>query len=359
MRITSLEATPYALPFERPYVTARGRLERREVVLVRLRTDEGPEGLGEAVPLSLRGGVALPAIVRELREQVAPAMVGIDAEGDLSATTSPIAGRLSAPAAAAIEVARLDLAAKLAGIPLWRLLGAQSADPVECNATLVAGPPKSAAADAERWLERGFSTFKLKVGVQGDVGQVEAVRAAIGPQARIRVDANGNWSSEEAVMRLTVMERHGIELAEQPAEDLEGLAAVRSQTAVPIAADESVTSPEDAARAVDAGACQLATAKLVKVGGIEPAQRIAERLPVYLSSALDGPVGIAAAAHAVQALRDRGHLAPLAHGLATQLLFEGTIASLECQLQDGFLRLPEGPGLGVRIDDDALGRHLL
>ncbi|MGH2965167.1 MAG: mandelate racemase/muconate lactonizing enzyme family protein [Solirubrobacterales bacterium] len=359
MRITSLEVIPYALPFERPYVTSRGRLESREMVLVRLRTDEGLEGLGEAVPLSLRGGAALSAIVHELRESIAPAIVGVDLDGDPPASNAPIASGLSAPTAAAIEVARLDLAAKLAGIPLWRLLGAESAQPVECNATLVAGPPNAVASDAERWLERGFSTFKLKVGVQGDVGQVEAVRATIGPHARIRVDANGSWSPEEAVLRLTAMERHGIELAEQPADDLEGLAAVRSQTAVPIAADESVASPEDARHAVEARACQLATAKLVKVGGIGPTRGIAERLPVYLSSALDGPVGIAAAAHAVQALRDQGGLAPLAHGLATQLLFDGTVAAVECDLQDSLLRLPEGPGLGVQIDEEALGRHRL
>ncbi|HEY7151723.1 MAG TPA: mandelate racemase/muconate lactonizing enzyme family protein [Solirubrobacterales bacterium] len=359
MRITSLEAIPYALPFERPYVTARGRLERREMVLVRLRTDEGPEGVGEAVPLSLRGGGAsLETVLRELREPVASALIGADPL-DSRFATSPVSGAISAPTAAAVEVARLDLAAKLAGVPLWRVLGAASAGPVECNATLVAGPPRAVAADAERWLERGFSTFKLKVGVPGDVGQVEAVRAEVGAQARIRVDANGVWSPEEAVIRLTAMERHGLELAEQPAEDLEGLAVVRSQTAVPIAADESVASPEDAGRAVAAGACQLATAKLVKAGGIEPVRRIAAQLPVYLSSALDGPVGIAAAAHAAQALRDEGVLAPVAQGLATQLLFADTVASIECEMYDGLLRVPDGPGLGVEIDEAALERHRL
>ena len=150
---------------------------------------------------------------------------GSTSKGTPPATTSAVAKGLSAPAAAAIEIARLDLAAKLAGIPLWRLLGASSVEAVECNATLVAGPPKAVAADAERWLARGFRTLKLKVGVPGDVGQVEAVREAAGPEAGIRVDANGVWSPQEAVLRLTAMERQRIELAEQPAADLEGLAA--------------------------------------------------------------------------------------------------------------------------------------
>jgi muconate cycloisomerase len=88
---------------------------------------------------------------------------------------------------------------------------------------------------------------------------------------------------------------------------------------------------------------------------VGPARRIAGLLPAYLSSALDGPVGIAAAAHAVQALRSA--IPPLAHGLATQLLFAGTIASVECEVRDGLLHLPEGPGVGVEIDEAALRRH--
>jgi muconate cycloisomerase len=354
MRIAALEAVPYALPFREPYVTARGRLERREMVLVRLRTDEGIEGLGEAVAMSLRGGADTGVLAREIADIAAPGLVGTDVEPG-QRRSLPVG--LSPPAHAAVEIALLDLAAKLAGDPLWRLLGAKACEPVTCNATLVAGPPAAVAADAERWAERGFETFKLKVGVPGDVGQVEAVRQAVGPAARLRVDANGVWSPDEAVLRLTAMERHGIELAEQPTADLEDLAAVRNQTAIPIAADESVNTAGDARRAREMGACQLATVKLSKVGGIGAARDIAAELPVYLSSALDGPVGIAAAAHAAQARGAVGPWAGLAHGLATQLLFSETIAGVECEVRNGRLHVPSGPGLGVELDDAALERH--
>jgi muconate cycloisomerase len=344
---------PYALPFQEPYVTARGRLERRELVLVRLRADGGLEGLGEAVAMSLRGGADAASLAREIRELAEPTVVGLEVPAD----PPPAFDGISPAAAAALEVALLDLAAKEAEMPLWRVLGAESAEPVTCNATLVAGPPPTVAADAERWAERGFTTFKLKVGVPGDVGQVEAVRTALGHRARLRVDANGVWTPEDAVLRLTAMERHGIELAEQPAADLEDLAAVRNQTAIPIAADESVNDPDDARRATELGACQLATVKLAKVGGITPARAIAAELPVYLSSALDGPVGIAAAAHLCQVLHPTHPWARLAHGLATQLLFTDTIASVQCDLRDNLLHLPDGPGLGVEIDAEALERN--
>ncbi len=355
MRIVAVEVVPYALPFREPYVTARGRLSRRELVLVRLRTDEGIEGLGDAVAMSLRGGPGAAALASEIEARAAAALVGIDLDaGDPPAGWSPRG--LPAPARAAVEIARLDLAAKRVAMPLWRLLGAESAAPVPCNATLVAGTATAVAADAERWAAEGFATFKLKVGVPGDVGQVEAVRASLGREARLRVDANGVWTPDEAILRLTAMERHGIELAEQPSADLEDLAAVRNQTAIPIAADESVNGPGDARRALDLGACQLATVKLAKVGGVGPARSIARELPTYLSSALDGPVGIAAAGHAAQVLRPRAPWDGLAHGLATQRLFRETIASVECELRDGMLHLPDGPGLGVEIDDAALER---
>jgi L-Ala-D/L-Glu epimerase len=358
VRITAVETIPYALPFREPYVTARGRLERREIVLVRLRTDEGVEGLGEAVPLSLRGGAPLEAVVHEIRERAEAELIGAPVANPGEGTVSVAATR-PGPVAAALEMACLDLAAKASGIPVWRALGAQSARPVSCNATLVAGPPGTVAGAAEQWAQRGFSTFKLKVGVPGDVGQVQAVRETIGPGARIRVDANGAWSPQEAILRLTAMERHGIELAEQPAADLEDMALVRDQTAIPIAADESVASPDDARRAVELGACQLATVKLAKVGGTTAARQVAERLPVYLSSALDGPVGISAAAHLAQVLTREGRAAGLAQGLATQLLFADTIASRECEVREGMLHLPEGAGLGVEIDEAALERHRL
>jgi o-succinylbenzoate synthase len=359
MKIIAVEVVPYALPFREPYVTARGRLQRREMVLVRLRTDEGLEGLGEAVAMSLRGGTEAVSLAVEIRELAASRLVGVSLDSDgQQRVESDLAG-MSPAASAAMEVARLDLAAKLADVPLWQVLGAPSVEPVACNATLVAGPPAAVATDAERWAERGFETFKLKVGVPGDVGQVEAVREAVGPRARLRVDANGVWAPQEAVLRLTAMERHGIELAEQPSGDLEDLAAVRNQTAIPIAADESVNGVDDARRATELGACQLATVKLAKVGGIGPARAIAAELPVYLSSALDGPVGIAAAAHLAQVLRPAAPWAGLGQGLATQLLFADTIASVECEVRDGFLHVSEGPGLGVEIDQSALERHAI
>jgi o-succinylbenzoate synthase len=365
MRIVELEAIPLALPFHEPYVTARGTLEHREMVLLRLGTDAGQVGLGEAVPLSLRGGErveevvrAIAKLARRLRRLELAALEGEDPLGAaVDAFVETAAGRrLPPPAAAAVEMAIFDLAGKVAGKPLWQLLRAERCEPVECNATLVAGAPAAVATAAESWAQEGFRSFKLKLGTGDDLDQVAAVREALGAEARIRVDANGSWELEDAAVILKRLEPLDVELAEEPVSGLRGLARLRAGTTIPIAADESVASPKQATQAASAAACDLVSVKLAKVGGIGAAGGIASALPVYLSSALDGAVGIAAAAHAAQAL---GRIRPdpgLAHGLATQRLFAESYAARECELRGGCLHLPGAAGLGVEIDEAALER---
>ena len=347
MRLSSVEVIPYALPFREPYVTARGVLERREMVLLRLRDEDGVVGLGEAVPLALRGGTGLSKVVRELEAWA-------NHQSDAA---------LSAPALCAVATARADLLGRRAGTG-----GAAVDEAVACNATLVAGEPRAVAAAAEHWAADGFTTFKLKLGVEsvknlveqgkrqtrGDVEQVRAVREALGPSMRIRVDVNAAWDLETAKKRLGALVSFEIELAEQPVATLEEMAELADATSIPLAGDESVASLAEAERAAALGACAYTGIKLSKVGGPEAALAIADVLPAYITSALDGPVGIAAAARVAQAVGG-----PLAHGLATQRLFAETIAAVECELRGRMLHLPPGPGLGVEIDEEALQAHRL
>jgi L-alanine-DL-glutamate epimerase-like enolase superfamily enzyme len=353
VRLSSVEVIPFALPFKEPYVTARGALERREMVLLRVRDEDGVVGLGEAVPLALRGGVGLAEVVREL-----------EGWADDREAADP-----SAPARCAIATAGMDLLGRRAA---GSASGAGSAEAVPCNATLVAGAPDEVAAQAERWAQDGFTTFKLKLGAESahdrdtggpartrDIETVRAVRRAVGNAARIRVDVNEAWDLETAKRTLAELEPLRVELAEQPVAGLEAMAELAGLTSIPLAADESVATLEEAERAATLGACEFTGIKLSKVGGPQEALVIADVLPAYVTSALDGPVGIAAAAQVALSLAETTHpeRLHLAHGLATQRLFAETIASVECELRDGMLHLPPGPGLGVEIDEDALQAH--
>jgi L-alanine-DL-glutamate epimerase-like enolase superfamily enzyme len=356
VRLSSVEVIPYALPFKEPYVTARGVLARREMVLLRVRDADGVMGLGEAVPLALRGGVGLREVVAEL-----------EGWGEAREVDG-----LSAPARCAVETALMDLRGRRIG---KRLGEGERYEAIACNATLVAGPPDAVAGEAERWARDGFTTFKLKLGAEtvstreidglrrsrgsGDGEQVRAVRAALGSEVRIRVDANEAWDLEMAKATLAALEEFDVELAEQPVGGLEAMAELAASTSIPLAADESVTSVDEAEEAVALGACAYTGIKLSKVGGPEEALAIADVLPAYVTSALDGPVGIAAAAQVALSLAETEHpeRLSLAHGLATQRLFTSTIAAVECELRDGMLHLPPGPGLGVEIDEEALQAH--
>jgi muconate cycloisomerase len=364
VHLAEVEVIPYALPFREPYVTARGTLTRREMVLLRIRDEDGVEGLGEAVPLSLRGGVMIAEVVREL-EAVGEGLIGGDATA--SSIADALAGRsaieeavtreagdaLSMPALCALTTALIDLREKRDGSEAWHA-------PVRCNATLVSGEPAAVAAEAERWAADGFGTFKLKLGTGDDVAQVEAVRAALGSEARIRLDANAAWSLEEATEILTAVEPLGIELAEQPVEMIAEAAELARRTRIWLAGDESIVTVEDAEAAIRADSFSVTGVKLSKVGGFEAGREVAGRMRSYVSSALDGPVGIAISRRLAEWI-DSPRFAEerLAHGLATQRLFAATIAAAECELRGDLLHGAPGPGLGIVIDEDSLVHHRL
>jgi o-succinylbenzoate synthase len=356
VRLASVEVIPYALPFREPYVTARGTLTQREMVLLRLRGDDGLVGLGEAVPLSMRGGASMENVVGELEGLVQGSVLAGAVEAGRVGEAARLPPRLeiSAPAHCAALTALLDLGERRVG-------SGSPGGPIPCNATLVSGPPDAVAAEALRWQDEGYTTFKLKLGAGEDVEQVRAVREALGPEAQIRVDANASWDLDTAKRVLNEIASFGIQLAEQPVATMERAAELARDTEIPLAGDESIETPEDALRASQTGAFQLTGIKLSKVGGLFRALRIAGNLPAYASSALDGPVGIALGAR----LADKLKLLPWpasgerSHGLATQRLFASTIAAVECELRDGLLHPPPGPGLGIEIDEAALEAHRL
>jgi len=355
VRVAALEAIPVGLPFARPYVTATGRLDRREMLVVRIAAADGTVGWGDAVPMSLRGGPGLDVVRDDLERRCLPALTGTAISSNAEAISRCRSAGAGAQALSAIDIALLDLRGRLEGRPAWRLLGATAAADVRCNATLGADEPGPAAAAAAAAMRSGFGTIKVKVGDAEDVERVRAVRGAAGSGMRLRVDANGAWTLEEALARLATIEPLGIELTEQPCAAAAELGAVRKASPIPVVADESVTDLDDAVGGYARGHFDAATLKLAKVGGPNAAVAIAATVPAYLSSALDSAIGIAAAVHTVQAMKRRDFAAGLAHGLATSALFADNVAD------DGALSGPEiavtdRPGLGIDVDESAIGR---
>jgi L-alanine-DL-glutamate epimerase-like enolase superfamily enzyme len=237
------------------------------------------------------------------------------------------------------DVARWDLEGRRSGEPVWKLLGASAAAPVEVNATIAGGDPMAAAAAAR---DAGFSCVKVKVGLGDDADRVAAIRKAAGPDLAIRLDANGAWSVEQAIAALRELEPFGIELCEQPASGVEACAEVAAAVPVPVSLDESAL--DGLGRRV----CDAVCLKVARCGGItgllEAARRAREAgYRVYLASMLDGPLGIAAALHAAAVVRP-DH----ACGLATLGLFDRRDPLPPI---NGRLAVPPGPGLGDGLLD--------
>ena len=319
-----------SIPLRQPFVTSGGVVSARELVVLRLRDDDGAEGYGEAAPLEPYDGMTTQRVLAALR----------NGHGE----NGPPQAR------AAEEMARLDLEGRRSG----RALGEPGADAIAVNRTLPAGPPAEVAAAAKEGVRQGYSCFKVKVGLPDDVERVAAVREAIGPWPALRVDANGAWSTTQAVEHIATLEPFDVQLVEQPCRTLDELAEVRPLVGVPIAADESVTTPDDVRAAAEARACDVVNVKLAGSGGYGAARQAvreaeSQGLRAYLSSTLDGPWGIAAA---LQLAASEG--LSLACGLATLELFDARIAQALPQPRDGLLAVPQGPGLGVTVDDEAL-----
>jgi o-succinylbenzoate synthase len=258
-------------------------------------------------------------------------------------------------ARAAEEMALLDLEASRAG----RAIGEPGADAIAVNRTLAGGPPAEVAERAAEGVSAGYSCFKVKVGLPDDAERVAAVRDAVGPWPALRVDANGAWSPADAVAAIERLKVYDLQLVEQPCATLEQMAEVRQAVDVPIAADESVATPADVRAAASAGACDVVNVKLAPSGGFSAARdalREARRhgLDAFLSSTLDGPWGISAALQLAAAERVR-----LACGLATLELFDAALALALPPPADGLLVVPQGPGLGLAIDDEVIAEVLV
>lgn len=328
-----------------PFVTSHGSLKDRPLVLVRVEDEDGFVGLGEAAPLADYHGVNANDVLEAL-EAARPIL----AAGKHGAThdhehLSEWRRMAALPAVAAVDMALWDLEGRRTGQPVWRLLGARAAPAVEVNYTIAAADRAGAAAEAGTARAAGFRCVKLKVGLGDDAGRVAAVRAVLGPEVAMRLDANGAWAVDEAVATLRVLSPAGIELCEEAVHGLEQTRSVAAALPdVALALDETASG----AGALEDRVCQAVCLKVAASGGITGLLDAARRARsagyhVYLASTLDGPLGIAAALHAAAGIHPDHPC-----GLATLGLF----AEREDPFppRAGRIEVPAGAGLGDGLE---------
>ena len=375
--VHGLSAVRVRVPFRRPFATATGMWLHREAWILFVAGPDGRIGVGEAVLEPDATEVEETLLARLVREAADRARSGDvpDAE-ELELLGTP--GRAFR---AALDAARLDLIPGGAGAAAGDGEPGGSAVPgtggsargIPVNGTIGFGGPAAGAEAALQAIEAGFTTLKLKAGAEREtldlVARVRAIRAAVGPDVRLRLDVNGAWDLPTAEERLEAVARFGIEYVEQPlpADDGAGAAELRRRVEVPVAADEAAASLVAVRRLLAEGAVDVLVVKPARVGGPLAVAEIAEAaaargVPVVLSTLFETGIGIASALAAAARLPRvvaAQFPAPLAHGLATAGLLEHDLLDEPLVIDSGHMHAPGGAGtgrLGVRVDRGAVSR---
>ena len=354
MKITDIRIAKISVPLRVPFKTALRTVNSVEDIIVEIHTDTGLVGYGEAPPTGAITGDTTGAIIGALRDHIIPKLKGqeIDAFEPLMKTLDASVVH-NTSAKAAVDIALYDLYGQMLGAPVYKLLGA-SRKSITTDITISVNDPEEMARDTLTAIARGYDTLKIKVGIDPtlDVARLAAVRKAAGPDIRLRIDANQAWSPKQAVKLLNQMQEQGldIELVEQPVKgrDFEGLRYVTERSYVPVMADESVFSAEDAMTIMQMGAADLINIKLMKCGGIHNALKIASAAEVYgmecmIGCMLEAKVSVNAAVHLA-----------CAKSVITKVDLDGPVLCSEDPVDGGSvfdeqtITVSDAPGLGVR-----------
>ena len=277
MKITDIQVKKASFAFDRPFKIAFAVLYGFETMVLRIDTDEGISGYGEAGPLEYVTGDNLDSCM-VIAEAFRAKLIGEDPLA-IQRIHSVMNGMFHGHTAvkAAIDIACYDIAAKRANLPLYRYLG--GCNPVfVSDVTVGIRSPQEMADECLDWKKKGFSILKIKLGedIGTDLARMKAIRTAVGDEVTLRVDANQGWSVKDALKIEPSLRELGVELIEQPVRDSDyaGLKQISDRSILPVAADESCHLPEDAAKLAAMRACDAINIKLMKCGGIEPALRI-------------------------------------------------------------------------------------
>lgn len=361
MRITSALAIPVRVPLAQEFTSALGTARASEYGILRIETDQGQIGLGEIALVWHGDGARLCGVANEV---LLPALIGLD-PFDIVRVRQSMAealafGRHSLTAAAAVEMALLDLQGKAFGVPSFQLLGGLARDRIELSMSLPIADIDSVLRQAREYVDRGFHTVKVKAGSDADkaLATVQAVRETFGPALKIRVDLNMAYSHvKDALALMRRLEPFAIISVEQPlpADDLDGMAMLRSQSSLSLMADESVWSPADAWHVLNRGAADILNVYVSESGGPFEARRIIDmcalaHVGVAIGSMPELGIGTAAAAHVAFAATRLDHPSDV----AGHLYHARDVVTSDLRIVDGHLFPPTAPGLGVELDEDAL-----
>lgn len=362
----SIETMLVEIPTIRPHKMAVATMQTQTLVLVKISTDDGFVGWGEATTIGGLGyGEESPESVKtNIDTYFAPllkTLAGLNFAQTMRALKKNINGNRFAKSA--IQTALLDIQAQRLGLPLSEILGGRLRDSVPVLWVLASGNTEKDIAEAQKMIEiKRHNVFKLKIGsrpVEEDVEHVLAIKKALGKDVSIRVDVNRAWSELEAIKGIQLLQDGGVDLIEQPCgiENLDAMRRLTRRFDIAIMADESLMGPNSAYQIARNNGASVFAVKVAQSGGLIEGCEVGKiaklaNIDLYGGTMLEGPVGTIASAHVFSTFES------LAYGteLFGPLLLTEEILKTPLQYQNFELVLPTTAGLGIELDEDKLDR---
>jgi len=357
MKITKVEAIPVHVPLKGEWRISSGARTHSDYVIVKVHTDGGYIGLGEASPVCRYEEETQESVFYAIKNYLGPLLIGLnpfDIQG-ISDKMNKIMYR-NLFAKAAIDMALWDIMGKALKTPVYNLLGGCYRDTIPIAFVVGIKNPKQAVEEIKAALNMGFSIIKLKVGgdPKEDVERVKMVRDFVGEDVEITVDANAKWTVSEAITMIRKLEEFNLCCVEQPIAgwDVEGLAKVKRTVNVPIMADESIYSMHDALRLVKSEAVDIFNTYIAKAGSMLENKKVvhvgeAAGIPCVVGGMVELGIGTAASLHFAAAAKN----VTLPSYIAGPLVNQEDIVKEKFKMVDGCLKVPQEPGLGVTLDE--------
>ncbi len=366
MKIERVEVFGVAVPLVGEYKNAYRSKSIQKSAIVRITASGSAVGLGNIDPSPGYSKETIEDSLRVLETRLAPSVLGMDPTNVhrmLERIEPAISGFLDAKAA--IEMACVDLSARVAGMPVHAYLGGAVKERLLFNAWIGILPPEQAAKEALEWKRRGFRSAKIKVGggIEADRDRVQAVRETVGPDFRLRMDANAGYDADTSIRLAKMVAPFRPQLFEQPvpADDIPGMARVRREAnavGVPVMADESVLDHASLIRIIQANAADIVKVKVMKQGGFLNTRRMiatAEAAGIRCIVGHGFGLGVNTMAEIMLAATSKNVIDGLE--CVGPLKTSDDIVTRKLDISSGSLPLPGGPGLGVTLDDAKLVKY--
>lgn len=360
MKITSIHLYAIHLPLDQPFTVSYNTYHEMPSIIIKIETDQGISGFGEAVPDEFVTGETFESTYQLLKQTLAPIVMGQNPAAFEKIHDIMNHSVYGMPAAkAAIDIACFDATGKKLGQPVYQLIGGRFHDQFPITHVLSIAKSEQMAEEALSMIKEGYNSFKMKVGteVDKDVERIKAVRNRVGPKVAIRVDVNQGWkNSATALTAIRHLKDLNIDWIEQPviADDIDSMVEIKAKTDIPLMIDEGLKGSKEMREIIQKRAADKVNIKLMKCGGILPAIKLAHQaemagIECQVGSMVESSVGSAAGFHVAFSQKIITSVE-----LTGPLKFSQDVGNLKYDVP--FIRLPEQPGLGVDIDEQTLQR---